>query len=296
MERFGTPLPRLYRHVVPFLVMTLHVPFGFALLAGFVSFLAPCVLPLVPGYLSAVSAVEADRLADLHPLRGRVGRSHHRAYCYLLVDEGYAKSFKELMETTEWEKYGVGRNPKTGVEVAIHEVHGRAGHLHAVRPRLALSLEAVQAYSAYLFGIDGEIDSLCWSPDGRRLLCTVRKTDTEVLEREKDEQKKKLGVVFRRYDRLFYKLDGYGYLPQERVHIWVIDARTGKGRQLTDHPVWDELDPAFSPDGRQIALVRRVPSPGPAGSISSTAVVASPPPCSPSTTAPRKLASRGSST
>jgi cytochrome c-type biogenesis protein len=29
-----------------------------------VSFLAPCVLPLVPGYLSAVSAVEADRLGE----------------------------------------------------------------------------------------------------------------------------------------------------------------------------------------------------------------------------------------
>jgi len=106
-----------------------------------------------------------------------------------------------------------------------------------------------------LTGIDGEIESLSWSPDGRRLLCTVRKTDAEVLEREKDEQKKKLGVVYRRYDRLFYKLDGYGYLPQERIHIWMIDARTGKGRQLTDHPVWDELDPAFSPDGRQIAFV-----------------------------------------
>lgn len=35
-----------------------------AFLAGFVSFLAPCVLPLVPGYLSAVSAVEADRLGE----------------------------------------------------------------------------------------------------------------------------------------------------------------------------------------------------------------------------------------
>ena len=35
-----------------------------ALLAGFVSFLAPCVLPLVPGYLSAVSAVEAERLGE----------------------------------------------------------------------------------------------------------------------------------------------------------------------------------------------------------------------------------------
>ena len=36
----------------------LAVAFG----AGFVSFLAPCVLPLVPGYLSAVSSVEAERL------------------------------------------------------------------------------------------------------------------------------------------------------------------------------------------------------------------------------------------
>lgn len=34
-----------------------------ALLAGFLSFLAPCVLPLVPGYLSAVSAVGAEELA-----------------------------------------------------------------------------------------------------------------------------------------------------------------------------------------------------------------------------------------
>ncbi len=32
--------------------------------------------------------------------------------CYLLSDEGYAKSFKELMDTTPWESYGVGRNAK----------------------------------------------------------------------------------------------------------------------------------------------------------------------------------------
>ncbi len=35
-----------------------------AFIAGFISFLAPCVLPLVPGYLSAVSAIEADRLGE----------------------------------------------------------------------------------------------------------------------------------------------------------------------------------------------------------------------------------------
>jgi hopanoid biosynthesis associated radical SAM protein HpnH len=32
--------------------------------------------------------------------------------CYLLVGEGYASSFKALMEETAWENYGTGRNPK----------------------------------------------------------------------------------------------------------------------------------------------------------------------------------------
>jgi hopanoid biosynthesis associated radical SAM protein HpnH len=32
--------------------------------------------------------------------------------CYLLVDEGYAQSFKALMEDTEWHNYGTGNNPK----------------------------------------------------------------------------------------------------------------------------------------------------------------------------------------
>jgi hopanoid biosynthesis associated radical SAM protein HpnH len=32
--------------------------------------------------------------------------------CYLLVDEGYAPSFKALMEETAWNNYGIGNNPK----------------------------------------------------------------------------------------------------------------------------------------------------------------------------------------
>lgn len=32
--------------------------------------------------------------------------------CYLLTDEGYAPSFKALMEETDWERYGFGRNSK----------------------------------------------------------------------------------------------------------------------------------------------------------------------------------------
>ena len=39
-----------------------RIPVAFAV--GFISIVLPCVLPLVPGYLSAVSAVEAGRLGE----------------------------------------------------------------------------------------------------------------------------------------------------------------------------------------------------------------------------------------
>jgi cytochrome c-type biogenesis protein len=44
--------------------MTTELPVAF--LAGLLSIITPCVLPLVPGYLSAVSAVEVDRLGEPH--------------------------------------------------------------------------------------------------------------------------------------------------------------------------------------------------------------------------------------
>lgn len=45
-----------------------------AFLAGLISVVTPCVLPLVPGYLSAVSAVEVERLGE-RGVAGRVVRS-----------------------------------------------------------------------------------------------------------------------------------------------------------------------------------------------------------------------------
>jgi transcription-repair coupling factor (superfamily II helicase) len=50
-------------------------------------------------------------LAQLHQLRGRVGRSHHRAYCYLLVPDGNAmtpEARKRLEAIASLEELGAG--------------------------------------------------------------------------------------------------------------------------------------------------------------------------------------------
>ena len=110
--------------------------------------------------------------------------------------------------------------------------------------------------------IDGTLGDFSWSPDGSTLVCTVRKTDPELLEQEKYEQKKKLGVVYRQYDRLFYKLDDFGYLPKERWHLWIVDVHSGKAKQITDHDNFDESFPTWSPDGKSLAFIsNRNPDP-----------------------------------
>lgn len=106
-----------------------------------------------------------------------------------------------------------------------------------------------------LTSIEGTITEYVWSPDGRCIVCTMRKTDPEKLEAQKDEQKKKLGVVSRHYKRVFYKLDDYGYLPKERLHLWSVNVRSGRAKQLTDHTVYDEQNPTWSPDGEWIAFM-----------------------------------------
>ncbi len=106
-----------------------------------------------------------------------------------------------------------------------------------------------------LTSIPGEIKSLAWASDGKSLMLGVRKFDPDEQERFDDEQKKKLGVVYRRYERFFYKLDGYGYLHHERWHIWMVDTASGKARQITDHKIYDELEPCLSPDGKWITFI-----------------------------------------
>ncbi|MEM7344785.1 MAG: S9 family peptidase [Chloroflexota bacterium] len=100
-------------------------------------------------------------------------------------------------------------------------------------------------------GLKGSFSALEWSPDGQTLLTSFRKKDADVIEREEDEAKGKLGVVARHITRLNYKLDAFGYLPQEQYHIWTIDATSGETTQLTEGR-WAETQPTWAPDGQAI--------------------------------------------
>ncbi len=105
-----------------------------------------------------------------------------------------------------------------------------------------------------LTDLTGSFASFAWSPDGTQLVCQFRKKDAEAIEREKDEQKKKLGIVARHITSVDYRFDGVGYRPQEKWHIWTVDAQSGAGRQLTDGE-FDETEPTWSPDGRTILFI-----------------------------------------
>jgi hopanoid biosynthesis associated radical SAM protein HpnH len=60
--------------------------------------------------------------------------------CYLLVTEGYAPSFKALMEDTAWEQYGTGRNPKCDNCMAHCGYEGTAVNDALAHPLKALTV------------------------------------------------------------------------------------------------------------------------------------------------------------
>jgi cytochrome c-type biogenesis protein len=83
-----------------------RIPIAFA--AGFLSFLAPCVLPLVPGYLSAVSAVSIDNLGE----RGTARRVVAASVPFII---GFSVVFVILGAGASWLGSSVGLT-QTGLE------------------------------------------------------------------------------------------------------------------------------------------------------------------------------------
>jgi cytochrome c-type biogenesis protein len=76
-----------------------NITIGIAFLAGLASFLSPCVLPLVPGYISLMSGVSIDRLKD-----GGSRASARRAVIFnsLAFNAGLSIIFLALGATAGW--------------------------------------------------------------------------------------------------------------------------------------------------------------------------------------------------
>ena len=123
------------------------------------------------------------------------------------------------------------------------------------KPAQIFTIKSKGGKSKQISNIDGQIGCVSWSPDGKKLLCRIRLFDEDQVKRQEDKTARKLGVVSRHYERVFYTLDGEGYKPEDRWHIYVINVKTGKIKQLTDHEIFDDIDPTWSPDGKNIAYM-----------------------------------------
>ncbi|NUO19011.1 S9 family peptidase [bacterium] len=103
----------------------------------------------------------------------------------------------------------------------------------------------------------GSLAGMEWAQDDTTLVVKFRKADPDkeaeqaIAEGKTPESK---APVARRITRLFYRLDGVGFFPEDRYHLYKLDIKSKSWTQLTKGPA-DDSAFAISADGNVLAYV-----------------------------------------
>ncbi len=92
-----------------------------------------------------------------------------------------------------------------------------------------------------------------WSPDGTRFVAVSRIGPGDSRGEGRPENRDRSDV--RHYKNTSYKFNDTGWFDDRRTHLWVVDAKSGEAKQITDGNDWNDSDPQWSPDGTRLAFV-----------------------------------------
>ncbi|MEW6452813.1 MAG: cytochrome c biogenesis protein CcdA [Pseudomonadota bacterium] len=157
--------------------MTPDVTYLAALIAGLVSFLSPCVLPLVPPYLVYLAGASLERLTDGDPKNPKTGSQAQTAFAALLFVLGFstvfvalgagASAFGSLLRSYSYELGIVA-----GVAIIIMGLHflglTRIGFL--AQEKRAELVKPVGLWGAYAMGL---AFAFGWTPCIGPILATI---------------------------------------------------------------------------------------------------------------------------